>query len=159
VEQYIIIDYAHGIDIIGTSVRTVKEAFITHENRALEMRLLTYGTETRYMVITHTDTQFQSVNNLNVKKVTEFKYLDTLITTSNNMTTRRLQGNKKFWEELIAYFPLIRHGQHRKPRLQQFLVAAGTCLPSCCLSATRGYTGWPTLSPMIWFEPHRKRRI
>jgi hypothetical protein len=22
--------------------------------------------------------------------------------------------NKKFWEELIAYFPLIRHGLHRK---------------------------------------------
>jgi hypothetical protein len=22
--------------------------------------------------------------------------------------------NKKFWEELIAYFPLIRHGPHRK---------------------------------------------
>jgi hypothetical protein len=22
--------------------------------------------------------------------------------------------NKKFWEELIAYFPLIRHGSHSK---------------------------------------------
>jgi hypothetical protein len=22
--------------------------------------------------------------------------------------------NKKFWEELIAYFPLIQHGPHRK---------------------------------------------
>jgi hypothetical protein len=22
--------------------------------------------------------------------------------------------NKKFWEEIIAYFPLIRHGPHRK---------------------------------------------
>jgi hypothetical protein len=29
--------------------------------------------------------------------------------------------NKKFWEELIAYFPLIRHGSHRKWRVQQFL--------------------------------------
>jgi hypothetical protein len=28
--------------------------------------------------------------------------------------------NKKFWEELIAYFPLIRHGLHRKRRIQQF---------------------------------------
>jgi hypothetical protein len=28
--------------------------------------------------------------------------------------------NKKFWEELIAYFPLIRHGPHRKRPLQQF---------------------------------------
>jgi hypothetical protein len=28
--------------------------------------------------------------------------------------------NKKFWEELVAYFPLIRHEQHRKRRVQQF---------------------------------------
>jgi hypothetical protein len=26
--------------------------------------------------------------------------------------------NKKFWEELIAYFPLIRQGPHKKLRLQ-----------------------------------------
>jgi hypothetical protein len=25
-----------------------------------------------------------------------------------------LEDNQKFWEELIAYFPLIRHGPHRK---------------------------------------------
>jgi hypothetical protein len=34
--------------------------------------------------------------------------------------------HKKFWEELIAYFPLIRHGPHRKP--------------SCCLATIGGYT-------------------
>jgi hypothetical protein len=28
--------------------------------------------------------------------------------------------NKKCWEELIAYFPLTGHGQHRKRRVQQF---------------------------------------
>jgi hypothetical protein len=27
----------------------------------------------------------------------------------------------KFWEELIAYFPLVRHRSHRKRRLQHFL--------------------------------------
>jgi hypothetical protein len=31
-----------------------------------------------------------------------------------------LKQNKKFWEELIAYFPLTRHGPHRKRRVQQF---------------------------------------
>jgi hypothetical protein len=31
--------------------------------------------------------------------------------------------NKKFWEELIACFLLIRHGPHRKRRLQQIFVA------------------------------------
>jgi hypothetical protein len=24
------------------------------------------------------------------------------------------KGNKKFWEDVIAYFPLIGHGPHRK---------------------------------------------
>jgi hypothetical protein len=28
---------------------------------------------------------------------------------------------KKFWEELIVYFPLIRHTPHRKRRVQQLL--------------------------------------
>jgi hypothetical protein len=27
-----------------------------------------------------------------------------------------MKYSKKFWEELIAYFPLIRHGPHRKPK-------------------------------------------
>jgi hypothetical protein len=34
----------------------------------------------------------------------------------------QLNVNKKFWEELIAYFPLIRHGPQRKC-IQQFFVA------------------------------------
>jgi hypothetical protein len=46
---------------------------------------------------------------------------------------RMVNTNKKFCEELITYFPLIRHENHRKRRVQQFLyscafVAAGTCL-------------------------------
>jgi hypothetical protein len=55
------------------------------------------------------------------------------------MKRERIETNnyKKFWEELIAYFPLIRHGPHRKRRLQQFFVAAGKSLPSRCL-ATKG---------------------
>jgi hypothetical protein len=28
--------------------------------------------------------------------------------------------NNKFWEELIAYFPQIQHGPHRKRPVQQF---------------------------------------
>jgi hypothetical protein len=34
-----------------------------------------------------------------------------------------LTNNDTFWEELIAYFLFIRHGQQRKRRLQQFFVA------------------------------------
>jgi hypothetical protein len=43
-----------------------------------------------------------------------------------------------FWEELIAYFPFIWHGPHKKRRLRQFFVTAGTCLPSRCLATIRG---------------------
>jgi hypothetical protein len=41
--------------------------------------------------------------------------------------------NKKFSEEVIAYFLLMRHGLHRKRRPQQFFVAAGTSLPNSYL--------------------------
>jgi hypothetical protein len=67
--------------------------------------------------------------------------------------------NKGFLEELIAYFPLIRHGRHRKRCPQQFFVAAGTCFPSCCLATIQGYTDRSTFSRLIWHGPHRKRRV
>jgi hypothetical protein len=46
---------------------------------------------------------------------------------------------QKFWEEIIVYFSLIRHGLRRKRRLQQFFVAAETYLPSCYLATIGGY--------------------
>jgi hypothetical protein len=52
--------------------------------------------------------------------------------------------NKKFWEQLIAYFPLILHGPHRKRRLQQIFVAPGKSLLRCYLVTIRGYTDRPT---------------
>jgi hypothetical protein len=47
--------------------------------------------------------------------------------------------NKKFWEELIIYFPLIPRGPHRKWHLQQFFVAMGMSLLSYCLAMIGGY--------------------
>jgi hypothetical protein len=47
---------------------------------------------------------------------------------------------RKFWEEIIAYFPLIPYRPHRKRRLQKFFFAAGTSLPNCFLLTVRGYT-------------------
>jgi hypothetical protein len=47
----------------------------------------------------------------------------------NNRKRRKMKGgkdkyknnsNKKFWEDLIAYFPLIRQRQHKKRRVQKF---------------------------------------
>jgi hypothetical protein len=29
------------------------------------------------------------------------------------------KNNKKFWEELIAHFPFIRHGPHRKQKIKE----------------------------------------
>jgi hypothetical protein len=49
--------------------------------------------------------------------------------------------NKTLWEQLIAYFPLIRHGPPRKERLHQVFVAAGTSLSSCHLATIEGYKG------------------
>jgi hypothetical protein len=65
-------------------------------------------------------------------------------------------NNKKFWEELIAYFPMIRYGPHRKRRLQQFVVAAGTSLPSCYLATIGGYTNRPTDWPLMRCGLRRK---
>jgi hypothetical protein len=45
-----------------------------------------------------------------------------------------LKYNKKFWEEITAYLPLIRLASHRKRSLQQFLISSGMCLPSRCLA-------------------------
>jgi hypothetical protein len=64
-----------------------------------------------------------------------------------------------FWEELIAYSPFIRHGPHRKRRLQQIFVAAGTCLLSHCLAMIGGYTERPTLSALKRHGQHRERRV
>jgi hypothetical protein len=40
--------------------------------------------------------------------------------TSSPFNLLSLFWNKKFWEEIIAYFPFIRHGPHTKRRVQQF---------------------------------------
>jgi hypothetical protein len=42
-------------------------------------------------------------------------------------TDRMRKRNKKFLEELIAYFRMIRQGSHRKRRLQKFFVTVRTC--------------------------------
>jgi hypothetical protein len=68
-------------------------------------------------------------------------------------------SNEKFWEELIAYFSLIRHGPHRKRHLQNFSVAVGTILTSCYLTMRGEYTDRNIDSPLIKYRQHRKWRI
>jgi hypothetical protein len=81
--------------------------------------------------------------------------------------------NKKFWKELPAFLPLIRHRSHRKWHLKQFFDSAGTCLPCRCLAtigectrvevesiaSLQNYTKMNTDSPLIGHGPHRKRIV
>jgi hypothetical protein len=76
---------------------------------------LSFGSSTAYSKINH-----QNVRN-----------------TECQLKKRKEYNLKKCWEELIAYFPLIRYGSHRKPRVQQFFVALPACLPSHCLVTVR----------------------
>jgi hypothetical protein len=64
----------------------------------------------------------------------------------------KIKHNKKFWEELIASFHLIRQGPHRRRHLHPFFVATGTCLPSRCLATIRG----DTLTHTDWGERFMK---
>jgi hypothetical protein len=64
-----------------------------------------------------------------------------------------------FWEELIAYFPFMQHGLHRKRRLQQYFYTAGMCIPNCCLATIPGYTDRTTDFPFIRHGPRRKLRF
>jgi hypothetical protein len=68
-------------------------------------------------------------------------------------------SNRKFWEELNAYFLLIQHRQHWKRSLQQFFVAAGTSLQGWYLSTIGGYTHKPTDSPLVRNGPLRNWRV
>jgi hypothetical protein len=56
-------------------------------------------------------------------------------------------SNKKFREELLAYFPFKQHGPRRKLRLQQLFVAAGMRLTSYWFATIREYTEKPTDVP------------
>jgi hypothetical protein len=68
-------------------------------------------------------------------------------------------SNKKFREELIAYFPFKEHGPRRKLRLTQLFFATGMCLSSHCLATIRGYTERPIDSRLIRQGPHGKRLV
>jgi hypothetical protein len=69
--------------------------------------------------------------------------------------------NNKFWYEVIAYYPLTRHGSNIKLRFQQFFVAAATSLSSYYLATIGGYV-LPTLclatTGGIHIETHRLMR-
>jgi hypothetical protein len=71
--------------------------------------------------------QLHSINTESVKK-----------RKKNCVLSLKLKKDKKFWEELIAYFPLIWHGPHRKR--SHCLAMIRGLLPSRCLATIGGYT-------------------
>jgi hypothetical protein len=80
------------------------------------------------------------------------------ICKNEHQTNERSKIANTFWEELIAHFPLTRHGPHRKLHLHQCFVATGTFLPSCYLATIGGYIGRPRDSHLWRHIPHRKWR-
>jgi hypothetical protein len=43
--------------------------------------------------------------------------------------------NRRFWEELMIYFPLLKHGQHRKGHVQQYCYCK--CIRCCYNTFTK----------------------
>jgi sorting nexin-29 len=85
-----VLAYSDDLDIIGRSERAVREAFTKLDKEAQLMGLKTNENKTKYMEITTnpTRTEFSAVGKYKFEKVTEFKYLGTLITSNNNIEFR-----------------------------------------------------------------------
>jgi hypothetical protein len=82
-----VLAYADDLDIIGKPERDVKEAFIKLNNEAQNMGLNINEEKTKYMEITAkpTKSKYLNVGNYRLEKVTEFKYLGTVISYDNNV--------------------------------------------------------------------------
>jgi sorting nexin-29 len=82
-----VLAYANDLDIIGRSETDVKEAFIKLNNEAQKMGLNINEEKTKYMEITTkpTKNKYLNVGNYRFEKVTEFKYLGTIIFYDNNL--------------------------------------------------------------------------
>jgi hypothetical protein len=90
-----------------------------------------------YVCYIHENRILQNCNaSINLKN--NFSWLGRI--QHNNLHKLNLKISKKFWEELIAYFPFIRHGSNRKRLLHQFFITTGRSLPSCYIASIRGYT-------------------
>jgi hypothetical protein len=61
-----------------------------------------------------------------------------------SVLTHTRRKNKELWEERISYFALIRHGPHRKRRVQQFLCS---CM---CIRCSGNFLTEPLLSNDKW---------
>jgi sorting nexin-29 len=83
-----VLAFADNINIIGRSLRVVKEAFLNLEKAAKEIGLTVNEDKTKFMEITEYPTNlcFLGVNGNKFEKVTQFKYLGTSITCDNDLS-------------------------------------------------------------------------
>jgi hypothetical protein len=74
--------------IIGRFERAMKEAFIQLERAAKQMGLM-INYKTKYMELSNSPTRenYIIINNHNMEKIMEFKYLGSLISNNNNSIT------------------------------------------------------------------------
>jgi sorting nexin-29 len=95
--------YADDVDIIGRTERAVSEAFIKLEEAAKRMGLIINQDKTKYLAAVNTTSRrdFIIINSYKFECVTGFKYLGTIITNDNNITTEinsRIQmANKSYY--------------------------------------------------------------
>jgi hypothetical protein len=80
--------YTDDTDIISKTTRAVKEAFVNLESEAKETGLTINDSKTKFLEVTNnpTNTQYLSVKEYKFEKVTQFKYLGTIVTSNNNRT-------------------------------------------------------------------------
>jgi hypothetical protein len=98
----------------------VQEAFIKLNNEAQMMGLNKNEEKTKYMEITAkpTKNKYLNVGNYRFEKVTEFKYLGTMISYDNNLDVeihhRLLLANMLLWPKETNKITLHRHKNEMK---------------------------------------------
>ena len=98
-----ILGYADDLDIVGRSERSIRDAFTSLDTEAQQMGLKINESKTKYMEVTRKPSkiEFFEIAGYKFKKVTEFKYLGSLITSDNNMSTeihhRLLTANRCYY--------------------------------------------------------------
>jgi hypothetical protein len=82
-----------------------------------------------------------------------------IVTSVTTQKTTILRTKRSSWKNWSLALPSAQHRSHIKRRLQQFFVAAGTCLPNRCLATIRRYEDKPTEPTLIRHRPYIKQRV
>jgi hypothetical protein len=100
--------YADDVNLIGRTIRDLKEAFIKLEHEAQKMGLRINDRKTKYMEVSAQPSTIIAlqIGEYDIKKVAEFKYLGSMVNTNNDLSLEvqhRLKAADK------CYFGLRKH--------------------------------------------------